>query len=421
MENYYNDERILLALKKSDELMDILTFIQEVDFEIKDNLGFDVLWDSLNGKRCIHVYASLLEWLGYSGSVKLQKQAFLNLLDRNDIKYKTIDYQDELIQEFPEILKEMEEIRPVDVPRKRWLIMDNKNFKEAIMSLTTKRSKEIRKYYLLLEELVQLYGAYTHKFKEKQFQVQLQSKEKQLQFKEEELKDAKEYSIVLEELMIKDEPKTKTQVIYIATTELYAKNNLFKLGGVDSQDKLKSRLSTYNTGRIKEDLFYYSDTFMVSDYRQIESRLKDLMGRFRNKKEKEMYRLHYTDTRYIVDYLCQHYSDEVDEVNEKLSQFISNLNKRKLRPIVPPVLKGYLTLVTCLNKDGTVENTTIQSKSFEEMVKMYISNLNSDTKEISKKKVFDDLKVNKDRRNKFPVLKSILAQLRPEINLKLKE
>ena len=43
-----------------------------------------------------------------------------------------------------------------------------KNFKEAIMSLTTKRSKEIRKYYLLLEELVQLYGAYTHQFKDRQ-------------------------------------------------------------------------------------------------------------------------------------------------------------------------------------------------------------------------------------------------------------
>ena len=58
MENYYNDERVLLALQKSPELidglkdhqdtlvpklMDILTFIKEIDFKIKDNLGFDVL------------------------------------------------------------------------------------------------------------------------------------------------------------------------------------------------------------------------------------------------------------------------------------------------------------------------------------------------------------------------------------------
>jgi len=414
MENYYNDERVLSALENSVELIDILTFIKDINFKIKNNLGFDVLWDSMTGKRCAHVGASLLSWMGYERSDRENKQRFIDLLNRNDIEYREIGYEDPLINEFPTIKDELEQMRVVDRPRKRWLIMDNKNFKEAIMSLATKRSKEIRKYYLLLEELVQLYGAYTRKFQENKLQAQLKSKE-------EELNEVKEYTIVLEELMIKDDPKIKNQVIYIATTELYAKNNLFKVGGVDSQDKLKSRLCSYNTGRIKEDLFYYSDTFMVSDYHQIEIRLKDLIGRFRNKKEKEMYRLHYIDLRYIVDYLCQHYSDEVDEVNSKLAQFIANLNKRKLRPVIPSALKGYLTSVTCLKEDGTVENTTIQSTSFEEMVKIYISNLDETIKKISKKKVFDDLKIKKGRKDKVPLLKSILAQLRPEIMLKLKE
>jgi hypothetical protein len=73
-------------------------------------------------------------------------------------------------------------------------------------------------------------------------------------------------------------------------------------GGVDDVVKLKPRLSTYNTGRIKEDLFYYSDVFLVSNYHVIEAQLKNLLGRFKNKKEKEMYRLHYNDMRYIVEY-----------------------------------------------------------------------------------------------------------------------
>ena len=47
MENYYFDSRVMQALEKSsEELMDILTFVKEIDFEIRDNLGFDVLWDS---------------------------------------------------------------------------------------------------------------------------------------------------------------------------------------------------------------------------------------------------------------------------------------------------------------------------------------------------------------------------------------
>jgi len=172
MENYYNNNRVLLALEKSsEELMDILTFIKEVNFEIKDNIGFDVLWDSLNGQRCIYIYASLFEWLGYEGVGKLQKQAFINLLDRNNIEYMEIGYQDPLIEQFPKIQEEVDRMRPVDKPRKRWLLMEPDNFKEAIMCLTTKRSKEIRKYYLQLEKLVQLYGAYTHKFKESQLKV----------------------------------------------------------------------------------------------------------------------------------------------------------------------------------------------------------------------------------------------------------
>ena len=35
MENYYSDTRVLLALEKSgEELMDVLTFIKEINFEI---------------------------------------------------------------------------------------------------------------------------------------------------------------------------------------------------------------------------------------------------------------------------------------------------------------------------------------------------------------------------------------------------
>ena len=51
--------------------------------------------------------------------------------------------------------------------------------------IVSKRSKEIRKYYLLLEELVQLYGAYTHQFKQLQLKVQLDQVEHQLHVKDE--------------------------------------------------------------------------------------------------------------------------------------------------------------------------------------------------------------------------------------------
>jgi MSV199 domain len=412
MENYYSDRRVLYALEKSYEggLMDILTFVKEIDFEIKSNLGFDVLWDSLNRKRCTNVGTSLLKWMGYEGSPRKQRQTFIQLLESNEIEYEEIDHKDVLIEHFPEIQEEIDQMRSVDKPRKRWLIMDSDNFKEAIMSLTTKRSKEIRKYYLQLEKLVQLYGAYTHQFKENQLKVQLQEKE--------------DHILLLKDLLIDDQKREKTQVIYIATSCNYARQNRFKPGGVESADKLASRFSTYNSRSAAGDEWYYSDTFLVADYRQIENRLKDLLGRFRDKKGKEIYIMHYTNIRYIVEYLCTHYNDEVDEVNTKLDEFISNLNCHCLRPVVPPPSQVTYANITTLKEDGTTTNTTLSANSrqdFIDQLKEYVSGLDSGTTEITKKKVFDDLKVKKDRKNKFPLLCAILSELRPDILLKQKE
>jgi hypothetical protein len=281
------------------------------------------------------------------------------------------------------------------------------------MSLTTKRSKEIRKYYLLLEELVQLYGAYTHQFKEAQLTVQLQEKD-------EHIKDNEDHIL----LLIDDQKREKTQVVYIATSRNYANQNRFKPGGVESIEKLTSRFSTYNSRSAAGDEWYYSDTFLVADYRQIEARLKDLLGRFRDKKGKEIYILHYTNMRYIVEYLCNHYNDEVDEVNAKLTEFISNLGSRHLRPVVPPPQQVAYANITTLREDGSATNTTLQASSqedFAELLRAYISGLGSNTTEITKKKVFDDLKVKKDRMSKVAILRIMFDRLRPEIKLKQKE
>jgi hypothetical protein len=49
--------------------------------------------------------------------------------------------------------------------------------------------------------------------------------------------------------------RQKDQIIYIATTNAYARQNRFKIGGVKSRSLLKSRLATYNSGRPVGDMF----------------------------------------------------------------------------------------------------------------------------------------------------------------------
>jgi hypothetical protein len=308
--------------------------------------------------------------------------------------------------------------------RKKWLIMDTKNFKRSIMKINTKKSGEIRDYYLLLEELVQLYGAYTTEFKLKRELKEKEELKQQLQSKDDEIQANMDHILLLKDLLIDDQKREKTQVIYIATSRNYARQNRFKPGGVESIEKLPSRFSTYNSRSAAGDEWYYSDTFLVADYRQIESRLKDLLGRFRDKKGKEIYILHYSNMRYIVEYLCNHYNDEVDDVNAKLNDFISNLNTHHLRPFIPPPASVQYANITTLREDGTATNTTLEAKSNQDFItqlKAYISKIDESTTEITKKKIFDDLKVKRDRKDKFPLLRSILGQMRPEISLKLKE
>lgn len=77
-----------------------------------------------------------------------------------------------------------------------------------------------------------------------------------------------------------------------------------------------------------------------------------------------------------------------------------------------------------MKEDGTTTNTTLQSKTKEDFVNQlteYITQLDEFTTQISKKKIFDDLKVKKDRKDKYPILRNLLSELRPEIVLKLKE
>ena len=258
----------------------------------------------------------------------------------------------------------------------------------------------------------------------KRAEVRLEEEKQRAEVLRDQIKTNEKYTLVLKNLMIDDRQREKTQVVYISTSRNYANQNRFKVGGVESVAKLTPRLSAYNGRSASGDEWYFSDVFLVADYRQIETRLKDLIGTFRDKKGKEIYVLHYTNINYIVRYLCEHYNDEVDEVNSKLAEFISNLHPHNLRPIVPEPYTANFANITTLKENGTVTNTTLQAKSekdFSAQLAKYILTLDSTTTQISKKKVFDDLKVKIGRNKKFPMLVQFFGQFRPDIKIIFKE
>jgi hypothetical protein len=250
----------------------------------------------------------------------------------------------------------------------------------------------------------------------------LRIKDQQLQERDDRIKASEDHILLLNDLLVDNTKIEATQVIYIATSPSYAKQNRFKVGGVESTEKLKGRLSTYNSRSAKGDDFYYSDIFIVANYRQIEDRLKSLMVRFRDRASKEIYILHYTNIQHIVQYFCEHYNEELDYVNEHLTQFIDNLNTYNLRPVVPPKTSFNFAKITSCQADGSVAVAAIETNSTRALVdkiETYVDGLTC--QEISKKKVFDDLKIRTGRKKLLPVLQSVLEKKRPDITLSLKQ
>jgi len=202
--------------------------------------------------------------------------------------------------------------------------------------------------------------------------------------------------------------------VYIATSTNYAKRNRFKVGGVENEDKLGSRLATYNTRSANGDDFFYTDRYFVHNYREIENRLKDLIGGFRDRKTKEMYILHYTHLTYIVKYLIDHYNDEVDEINKKLEEFIKDLNIRQLRPVVVKPLN-----MTYIQQTGHPDVTLTADSTESLYLKMesYIKSLSIDTVTVNAKDVFDNIGLKTGRRDKYSVLLGVIGKILPSARM----
>jgi hypothetical protein len=265
MENYYIDNRVILALEKSSKkLMDIITFIKEINFEINSDLTFDVLWTSLTKRRYIYIYIYIIARMvrifwSYFNATKL----CVEVLEKSK---KLIEYYQERCRKnsYGIFLYEIKltnnddlnkQVTGTYVPKElildiaSWVSIEfydkcNKividyfinEFKKMDDQDLKNKIKHLKKELKGTKEELNGTKEELNGTKEK-----LKDTEEELEDTKEELEDTKEHALILQEMMVKDDPVTRTQVIYIATTELYAKSNNFKSGGVDETSKLKSR------------------------------------------------------------------------------------------------------------------------------------------------------------------------------------
>jgi hypothetical protein len=162
----------------SPTILGIVEFVEVTDFKL-NMIMFDYFWQVMVGNTGSAITTSVLEWFGYEGDFKIQKQNFIRMLKNNAIYYKELTQKDKEIELYPTIQQEIQKL-PSNVQHSKFLIMEPDDIKMAIMQLKTKNGYIIRQYYIDLEKLMKLYVEYTLYFNERKAQYKITDLEQKM-------------------------------------------------------------------------------------------------------------------------------------------------------------------------------------------------------------------------------------------------
>ncbi|CCV02357.1 hypothetical protein IIV30_162R [Invertebrate iridescent virus 30] len=203
-ENGSSDPRINKALSKGHQLLNIMEFIKVTKFKL-NMVMFDYFWQSVVGNRPSMITMKIFQWFGYEGEYYTQKQNFKRMLKNNNINYSELSIKDNNIYQYSSFKEELQMITNEGARQNaKFIVMEPKNLKRAIMQLKTKNGHIIRDYYIDLEELLKLYVEYTLYFNHRESQRKITNLEQMMTDMKLERKRDRQYlrslGITLEEV-----------------------------------------------------------------------------------------------------------------------------------------------------------------------------------------------------------------------------
>ena len=159
------DERVTIAMNASlTTKLSIHQFVTATEFKI-DPIMVNYFWQVVTKSHSPHMRTMVLKFIGYdSTDDRKNKHNFIQFLKRQAIPYEELLHNDERCKLYDDIVEEQRTMEPKDLAKRKWLIMNSRDFKRAIMGLRTKQADAIKDYYFNLEELVQLYCDYDKRF-----------------------------------------------------------------------------------------------------------------------------------------------------------------------------------------------------------------------------------------------------------------
>ena len=103
----------------------------------------------------------------------------------------------------------------------------------------------------------------------------------------------------------------KNQIFYIITSNQYAKNNKFKIGGLSNISLLNEHLvQNFNIAKGSVDYFFNCYIEECNNYEKLQCAIKKIIAQYLDTNGSGFYILHYNILIKLIKYLSIHYNDE---------------------------------------------------------------------------------------------------------------
>ena len=316
-------------------ILTIKELLYKINYNL-DNLYIDRFWNNIQNDKWIYLDNELILWLEYK-DIKIGKEKIIKFLKCNfqDIEdYKILHHTEFDINNFcftGAVEQNINEEKR-GAHNKQYITVSPNCFKELCMYVGTKKSKEIKKYYIELEKIFKFYLEYQNKYRELEIEnkkLEIENKNQELEEKENIINEQKEELnnlINIQQKTVKE--LKKDEYVYIATNKLNSKNNIFKIGKTVS---LNGRLSNFNINSLLDNEFYYTFLTKCNNSKMLECLIHNFLSPFVYKNE--LFQLHYKPLSNIVKEISIQYDIMTNMVNNYIKEnYINDLN---LKSIVP--------------------------------------------------------------------------------------
>lgn len=299
--NIIFNNKSLAKLAINNKKLSVKEFIEKTEYKLEKSY-VDKFWSNIQNDKHIIIDDGIIKWLGYTGKIKYAKHNLINFMNNHNITYILENY--DYFQGCENSHHTYFENNDIKYMKQRnYIIVDIDNFKQICMLVNTQKGKQIRNYYIQLEKLFKNYI----KYQKLCYEYKYKSTEKE----NKELKST--LHLCNDEISKLKKIKNKNESVYIVSSDLYSKQDLYKIGKAKN---IKSRISSLNTSHTLKDKMKKIKEYKVFNSKIAEDRVKFILDSIRDSLKREFYKEKIENLDKIVNLICQNLNKECNILND---------------------------------------------------------------------------------------------------------